>query len=489
MEISEVSAELIQADSGILIGNTWLAGEGQPLVTESPTTGSAAVRLTGASEQQVHEAIDRARRAQRQWEVKGLVARGEFLRVVGEVVASQTGRLAALLAEEIGKPVAQGTGEVAFAVNTLRFQAGMGRVLSGELLPGERGDEEIRLRRVPMGVVAAVCAWNFPVAMFFRKVVPALLAGNSVVVKPSEYCPRVSMYLVELLRSCGLPEGVLNMVQGGADVGSWLVSNRGIDMVTMTGSVASGRKVMQAAAPNLTKVALELGGHAGAIVCSDANLDLAVDCLVRSRFQNSGQVCTSAERIFVQDAVHDKFLERYVTAVKKLSLGDPTTAVDMGPLSNRQQFIKVSEIVQDAMDQGAEDRVRATLPADIQDKGGFWFPPTVLTGVTVEMRVMQEEVFGPVVPVVPFENIDDALQAVNAVDQGLTSFLFTNDYRNIQKVESGIEAGTLYVNRAQGSSVHGYHAGHKASGVGGEDGVHGLEEYTQFRSVYVGYAS
>lgn len=488
--MGEIGEALLGADTGLFIGGSWQRGEGAALVTESPTTGSPAVRLSAASEKQVQAAIDQARIAQRGWLSRGPVERGEFLRGVSERVAGNKDEIAALLASEIGKPIGQGAGEVNFAVNTLRFQAGMGRLLSGELLPGERASEEIRLRRVPMGVVAAICAWNFPVAMFFRKVAPALLAGNAVVVKPSEYCPQVSMYLIELLRSCGLPDGILNMVQGGADVGHSLVSSSGIDMVTMTGSVASGRKVMQAAAPNLTKVALELGGHAGAIVCRDADLDLAVDCLVKSRFQNSGQVCTSAERIYVEADIYDEFLERYVSSVRALTIGDPMSEVDMGPLSNRAQFTKVSEIVRDAREKGAEDQVDSSrTPSEVGQAGGFWFPPMVFTGVTPEMRLMKEEVFGPVVPVVRFDDLDMALQAANAVDQGLTSFLFTNDYRVIQQVESEIEAGTLYVNRAQGSSVHGYHAGHKASGVGGEDGVHGLKEYTQFRTIYVGYGS
>lgn len=478
---------LVESDSGVMIGGAWEKGEGSTVSTEWPATGTPAVRLTGASRSQVERAIKDARRAQGAWEATGAVERGEFLRAVSERVAESTDELAALLAAEIGKPVGQGIGEVGFAVNTLRFQAGMGRVLAGELLPGEHGNEEIRLRRMPMGVVGAICAWNFPVAMLFRKLAPALLAGNAVVLKPSEYCPQVSLYLVALLAQCGLPDGVVNCVLGGADVGGWLAADPTIDMVTMTGSVASGRKVMEAAAPNLTKVALELGGHAAAIVCADANVNLAVDCLVKSRFQNSGQVCTSAERIYVDARVYGEFLDRYSAVVRKLRVGDPASDVDMGPMSNRAQFTKVRAIVQDAMDLGAQDRAGAALASEVHEASGFWMAPVILTNVSNDMRVMREEVFGPVISVVSFERFEEALQAANDVEQGLTSYLFTKDYRIIRKMEREIEAGTLYVNRAQGSSVHAYHAGQKASGVGGEDGVHGLEEYTQLRTVYVGY--
>lgn len=477
-------SELLGDVKPVYVNGTWEDGEGAELVDYSPSTGQELTSLAVASEAQVDRALAAARAAQPGWAAMGYVRRAQYLLRIADLVDRDADGLARLLATEVGKPLVQGLGELGWASGTLRYQAGWADKIAGEIIPSDDPRESISLIRVPLGVVVAICAWNFPMAMFFRKVAPALLAGNTVVLKSSETTPLCVLALTRLVEQVDLPPGVLNVLSGAADVGAALVGHPGADLVSMTGSVAAGKKVMAAAAPNLTRVSLELGGKAAAIVWSDADLSTAVPALVLSRHLNSGQVCTSSERLYVHQDIAEEFIAEYASQVRKLRVGDPFADVDMGPLVSQAQLDKVTSFVSSAVDAGAESVFE---PEAVPDSGGYWYPPTVLRGLTQEMSVIQQEVFGPVSPVLEFSTLDQALAMANDSPYGLSGYVFSASHEVVMRVTHELECGEVYVNRALGEAYQAHHSGHKKSGVGGEDGYHGLLRYTGIRSIYQHY--
>ncbi len=468
---------------GTYIGGTWREGRGEPLRVDSPSTGQALMSLTCSSVSDADEAVQAAHNAQPGWSRLSIPERGRRLLMFADALDAHAEELAVLLALEVGKPIAQGRGELEFASGTLRYQAGWAYRLLGEIVPSDRAGESIHLLRVPVGVVIAICAWNFPMAMFCRKVAPALLAGNAVVLKASELTPLSAVALTHLAEQASIPPGVLNLVTGGRDIGRALVEHPGADMVTMTGSISSGKAVMAQAAPHLAKVSLELGGKAPAIVWSDADLDVTVPAIVTARHTNSGQVCTSAERVYVHEEVIDQFLNRYTAAVRQLRVGNPFDRVDMGPLASRAQKEKVESAVAEALQGGAEEVARGEIDSGVT-AGGFWTSPTVILDPPPACRLMRDEVFGPVTPVVPVSTTAEFLYAANDSDYGLSGYVFSNDYAFITEVIKELQCGEIYINRTLGEAIQGHHSGHKQSGVGGEDGLHGLLRYTQIRTVY-----
>ncbi len=351
-------------------------------------------------------------------------------------------------------------------------------------MPGE----SIHLTHAPVGVVAAICPWNFPLAVLCRKLGPALITGNAVVVKPSEVSPLSTIELFRLFDAeLDLPPGVLNLVTGAGDTGRALVKDVSTSMVSFTGHRDTGKSIMAVAAGNLTRVALELGGKAPAIVWRDADLDLAVQAIVAARHTNSGQVCTSAERVFVHDEVYEPFLQAYVNAVENLSIGHPTGAVDMGPLVSAQQLAKVKLAVETAIGEGAEVITGGAAPASEFAREGYWFAPTVLRSVRPDMTVMREETFGPVTPVLPVQSIEEAISLSNDSRYGLSAYVFSRDYQAVMRAAEELEFGEIYINRTLGESIHAHHAGYRESGIGGEDGKWGLLRYTQVKTAYHHY--
>lgn len=464
------------------LGGAWQRSEGAPREILDPATERALASVPDATPQEVAAAVAAARAAQRPWSRLPAAERGEALRAFGEHLAAHGAELARTVTAEVGKPIAQAEGEVAFAVAILRFTAEWARRLQGEVLPGEGRDEIINLLRVPVGTVAAICAWNFPLAMFARKVAPALLAGNAVVAKPSELTPLSAIAATRLAEQAGLPAGVLNLVCGGPETGRALVRDPGVDMVTMTGSTPSGKQILSDVAENVTRVSLELGGKAPAIVLADADLDMAVENVLGARHLNSGQVCTSAEVVYVEEAALDAFTDRYSRAVASLRVGDPGGEVDLGPLASAGQLEKV----QAALDTALSDGARAVVPGGrlAERERGYWFAPVVLRDVEATMSIARAETFGPVTPIVAIGSLEDAIELANGSPYGLSAYLFTSSYRQAMRAARDLECGELYINRGIGEALQAHHSGHRQSGIGGEDGLHGLLRYTQLRSVY-----
>ena len=470
------------------IDGEWSAGSGPAIAVLDPTDETTIAQLPSSAGADVDRALRAAARAQPGWARATAVTRGNALRTIADIIAAHAGPLAELLVQEVGKPAAQARGEVGFAEGFCRYHAEWDRRLEGEILAGDSAGETIHLLRAPIGVVAAICPWNFPLAVLCRKLAPALVMGNTVVIKASEVTPLATLELVRLIdEHAGLPRGVVNLVSGGPEVGQALVDSEHTSMVSFTGHRDTGKQVMARAARNLTRVALELGGKAPAIVWKDADLDLAVEAIVEARHANSGQVCTSAERVLVHRGVVDEFTDRYVAAVGRLRLGDPRGDVDMGPLVSAAQLAKTDEALALARDEGASVVAGGARPGGDAFALGYWSAPTVLRDVTPGMRIMIDETFGPITPILAVDSLEEAVRVANDSRYGLSAYIFSESYPAVMETVDALQFGEIYVNRTLGESIHAHHAGYKESGIGGEDGKWGLLRYSQIKTVYHHY--
>jgi len=469
---------------GVYLDGGWQAGAAAPLEDVSPIDGAVIARIAQASPGQAEAALAAAERAQEGWVRLGNVARAEFLVRMADRLESEAERVAGVITREMGKPNAQALGEVGFASAILRYTAEWARRIEGELVPSDDPAETIRLLREPIGVVVAILPWNYPLALFVRKAAPALLTGNTVVVKPSELTPLVALEMTRIAEACDLPPGVLNLTVGDSAVGEALVASPRTGLVTLTGSTGAGKAVMAACSANLTRVALELGGKAPAIVWRDADIDLAVAAIVEARHLNSGQVCTCAERVFVHEEVCDEFTRAYADAVAGLTIGDPEGQYDLGPMVSEAQLEKVVAATDEAIEGGATAVVRGSRPDGAGFESGSWLSPSVLTDVAADSRLMTAETFGPVTPIAPVGSIEEALSAANRLRAGLAAYLFSFDSRVVHRFTQGLRCGEVYVNRSIGEAIQGFHSGHRESGLGGEDGRHGILKYTQIKTVY-----
>ena len=407
---SELAGRLIEEP--LYIGGSWRAAGGAPISVIDPASEDRLAEVPSATAAEVRAALQAAREAQLAWARTSTVERGAYLRAIADLLAAHRDSLADLLVSEVGKPASQAAGELEFTESLVRYNAEWDRRLEGDILPGDVAGEVIHLLRAPVGVVAAICPWNFPLAVLARKLAPALLTGNTVVVKPSEVTPLSAIELFRLIdEHLELPPGVINLVTGGPSTGAALVSDSLTSMVSFTGHRDTGEAIMASAATNLTRVALELGGKAPAIVWRDADLDLAIPALVAARHHNSGQVCTCAERVLVHNELLETFTERYVGAVEALRLGDPKGAVDMGPLVSAAQLEKTIAAVEHARGEGASVVSGGGRPAGDAFAKGYWHAPTVLRDVSPQMRVMHEETFGPVTPILGIDSLAEAVES------------------------------------------------------------------------------
>lgn len=467
----------------VLIAGKWEPGAGESFPVINPSTGRPMAAVASADGGQVQRAVEAAQSARRGYARLTAAERADVVRTIANVLRANVDVIAPMIAAEVGKPMREARMEVGSAAGYADYMAAWALRIEGEVLPADAADEILLLQREPIGVVAAITAWNFPLDLMLRKLAPALVAGNCVIVKPTEVTPLSAIMTMKLITEAltGIEPGVLGLLPGGRETGQRLVTNPEINMISMTGHRNSGKAIMAAAAKNLTRVSLELGGLAPAIVCADADLDRAVTALVEARFMNAGQVCTSAERILVSREVHKDFTERFVAAVEELTVGRPEADPYMGPLVSEAQLQKVRASVELAESEGARRLLTNPMPSE---SGGFWFPPTVLGDVRPEMAIMRDETFGPVASIMEVDDLNEALMIANDTPYGLTAFLFSNDYKACMRAARELEFGEIFINRTMGEALQGFHTGHKQSGIGGEDGKHGLLKYTQIKSVY-----
>jgi lactaldehyde dehydrogenase/glycolaldehyde dehydrogenase len=489
--VPTMSTQLEQeaAQATIYAAGAWHSASGESLDVIDPAREVSIASVPSATPSEVHDALAAARSAQRSWAATSPIERGALLRKLADVVIAHREELAEILVNEVGKPTEQAVGEVDFAEALLRYNAEWDRRLEGEILPGDTAGEVVHLLRAPVGVVAAICPWNFPLAVLCRKLAPALITGNTVVVKPSEVTPLSTIALFRLIDEyVELPPGVVNLVTGGPATGAALVDDELTSLVSFTGHRDTGKRIMAAASANLTRVALELGGKAPAIVWRDADLDVAVPALVTARHFNSGQVCTCAERVLVHNDIVEEFTERYVRAVEALRVGDPRGGgIDVGPLVNAAQLAKTLAAVDTARSEGASVLTGGARPDGDQFARGYWFTPTVLRDITPQMTVMHEETFGPVTPIFGVDSLEQAVEIANDSRYGLSAYIFSRDYGAVMKTVDALRFGEIYINRTLGESVHAHHSGYGESGIGGEDGKWGLLRYTQIKTAYHHY--
>ena len=459
-------------------------GAAELLEVSNPATEKVIAHVPHAGAEDVERAVAAAKKAQPAWEKLPAIARANHLRQVSAKLRENTDRLARTISQEMGKTLELAKIEVAFTADYIDYMSEWGRRIEGEIIESDRPNETILLFRRPIGVTAGILPWNFPLFLIARKMAPALITGNTIVIKSSEESPVNAFQFAELLAETDMPVGVVNIISGrGATTGAALSGHRDVGLVSFTGSIATGSAIMAAAAKNLTRVNLELGGKAPAIVLADADLDLAAKAVYDSRVTNTGQLCNCAERIYVERSIVDEFSHKLVRLMEATKYGDPLTeqGLTMGPLVNRAGLEKVAAIVDSARQDGAE----ILTGGRIADRTGHHYEPTVLTGCTDDMRVMRDEVFGPVIPIRAVETLEEAIGLSNDSDYGLTSSIFTRNLNKAMKAARELRFGETYINREHFEAMQGFHAGRRKSGIGGADGKHGLYEYLETQIVYL----
>ncbi|WP_061709197.1 aldehyde dehydrogenase [Pseudenterobacter timonensis] len=467
------------------IDGQFVAWQGEAWIdVVNPATEEVISRIPDGGAEDARKAIEAAARAQAGWEALPAIERAGWLRKIAAGIRERVAEIAALIVAEGGKIQQLAEVEVNFTADYIDYMAEWARRYEGEIIQSDRPGENILVFKRALGVTTGILPWNFPFFLIARKMAPALLTGNTIVIKPSEFTPNNAIAFAKIVDEIGLPKGVFNLVLGrGETVGQELAGNPQVAMVSMTGSVTAGEKIMAAAAKNITKVCLELGGKAPAIVMDDADLELAVKAIVDSRVINTGQVCNCAERVYVQKGIYDRFVNRLGEAMKAVQFGNPAERNDiaMGPLINAAALERVGQKVARAVQEGA----RVALGGKAVEGKGFFYPPTLLLDVRQEMAIMHEETFGPVLPVVAFDTLEEALAMANDSDYGLTSSIYTRDLNVAMKAIKGLKFGETYINRENFEAMQGFHAGWRKSGIGGADGKHGLHEYLQTQVVYL----
>ena len=459
----------------------------------NPSTEEVISLMPDGTVENARKAIDAAEKAQNQWERTPSIERAAYLTKIAAGIRKREKELTDIIVREGGKTQGLANVEVLFTADYMDYMAGWARRYEGEIIPSDRPHESIFLFKRPIGVTTGILPWNFPFFLVARKAAPALITGNTIVIKPSQLTPENAYVFAQIVEEAGLPAGVFNLVNGrGSVIGHELAANPKVGMVSLTGSVGAvlhavvtgaGQQTMAAAAPNITKVSLELGGKAPAIVMKDADIDLAVKSIIASRVINTGQVCNCAERVYVDKAIKETFMEKLVAGMKQVKVGNPNEVadLDMGPLIEASALESMEKKVERAIQQGA----RLLCGGHRIGTKGYFFEPTVLDCVTQKMDIIQEETFGPVLPVVEYSDINDAIAWANDCEYGLTSSVYTQNLDNAFKVMRSLKFGETYINRENFEAMQGFHAGWRKSGIGGADGKHGLEEYLQTQVVYL----
>lgn len=485
-----MTRQLDELQGRLRIGDQWqpgARGEVRPVI--NPATGSPFAEVAEATPRDAHDALAAAASAQPAWGRLTAPERAAHLLAIAERIRAHEARLAELVVMEQGKPIGLARGEVDFAARFFEYYASFARAVTGEIVASENREQEVWIRTTPHGVVVGIIAWNFPAALFARKVAPAIMAGNTIVMKPHEDTPLTALALARLIEDAGVPGGVVNVVCGaGPIVGDALVRDPITRMVSVTGSVRAGKAVARTASDDLTVTSLELGGKAPFLVLEDADVDSAVAAAVAARFSNCGQVCTSNERTYVHRKVIGRFVDAYVDRARKLRMGDPMDpTTELGPKVNQVELEKVERMVAGAAEAGARVALGGRRPSGKRFVEGFWYEPTVLTDVRHDMDIMREEVFGPVAAIMPFDDIDEAIALANDTAYGLSAYIYSNDLRKTMRLVDELRCGEIYVNNVGPEQVQGFHSGTGLSGYGGDDGEHGLERYMRRKTVYLSY--
>ncbi len=478
--------KFVDAPKMVIGGKSVDATSGEMFDVINPATGQVLTQVPRGGALDVDAAVNAAREAHqdRRWAGLRPGKRTEVLYKIGELIKRNISELAQLESLDSGKPVSIASGEMWAAGDVFRYYAGWPTKVFGETNPTDDNMFVYSLRE-PVGVCGGIIPWNFPLIMAAWKVGPALACGNTVVLKPAEQTPLTAIRLGELCLEAGVPEGVVNVVSGfGHEAGQALAQHGDVDKIAFTGSTEVGRKILHASEGNLKRVTLELGGKSPNIVFSDANMKRAIKGSMNGVFLNSGQVCTAGTRILVERSVHDDFVTSLLDSTAAMKLGDPLKEdTQMGPVVSQEQLERVTGYIEIGRSEGAEVAVGGARATELGD--GYFVQPTVFTGVRNDMRIAQEEIFGPVAAVIEVADVDEAIAVANDTIYGLAAAVWTSDVTKAHKVARGIKAGTVWVNTAGNVEPSVSFGGYKQSGFGRELGKHSIDTYTQTKSVWV----
>jgi succinate-semialdehyde dehydrogenase / glutarate-semialdehyde dehydrogenase len=464
------------------VNGAWVEGDDGTFDVTNPARGDVIAQVADLSRAQVADAIAAAEAAQKEWATWTGKERANVLRKWFDLMMENQDDLGTILTAEQGKPLAEAKGEVAYGASFIEFFAEEAKRIYGEMIPGHQRDKRIMVLKQPIGVAASITPWNFPNAMITRKAAPALAAGCGFVARPAKETPLSAIVMGVLAERAGIPKGVFNVVTSSSSsaIGKEFCENPAVRKLTFTGSTEVGRILLKQAADQVMKCSMELGGNAPFIVFDDADLDAAVEGAILCKFRNNGQTCVCANRIYVQAGVYDAFAKKLKDRVSQMKVGDGLVAgTDLGPLINPEAGDKVVEHIKDATDKGG----KVILGNTKDDMGGNFFAPTIITGVTQEMKVAQEETFGPLAPLFKFEDEDEVIAMANDTIFGLASYFYAKDLSRVYKVAEALEYGIVGVNTGIISTEVAPFGGVKQSGLGREGSHHGIEDYLEMKYV------
>ncbi|HXL01808.1 MAG TPA: NAD-dependent succinate-semialdehyde dehydrogenase [Candidatus Atribacteria bacterium] len=460
-------------------------GEGEIKVTD-PSNGKVFATVSKVTANQIEEAIEGAYQAFQSWSQKLASERAHILFRAADKVREIAKDIGRLLAQEQGKAFPDAEKEVLGAADCLEYYGSLAMNIVGEIPPNSASHLQSLAIRQPVGVVFAVAAWNYPVSLISWKVAPALAAGCTVIVKPSRETPLSTIEFVKAINEASLPEGALNVIIGDNTlISQKIFSDPRIRLVALTGSTETGKEFIKASAPTVKKLILELGGHSPFIVFADANFEKAVKDGLKRAFRNAGQICNSVNRILVEGKIKDSYIKAFVEATQKLRLGGAfeEPAPDLGPLVNQAGIERIKDFIEDAQVKGGKVLWGGKKPDDPRLQEGFFFEPTVITEVTPDMKIMNEEPFGPVVAIDSFQSIEEAIEKANSVRYGLVAYLYTQDMKKAFRVAERLEWGSVAINNISPDSLYAPYPGWKESGLGVELGHQGLEEYLEWKHI------
>ena len=466
------------------INGKWVEN-GKTFPVLNPATGEKITDVTDVSADEANRAIDQAYEAQKDWAAWTGKERGAVLRRWYDLMVENADDLGAILTAEMGKPLAEAKGEVLYGASFVEWFSEEAKRIYGDVIPGHQRDKRIVVIKQPVGVVGSITPWNFPNAMIARKVAPALAVGCSFVARPAELTPLSAMAMAVLAERAGVPAGVLNVIpsSNAAEIGEALCAHPKVAKITFTGSTRVGKILMRQCSDTIKKMSLELGGNAPFIVFDDADIDAAVEGAMISKFRNNGQTCVCANRIYVQDGVYDKFAEKLQVAINKLKLGDGTEAgTTTGPLISAAAVKKVEEHIADATSKGA----KVALGGQRSDLGGTFFEPTVLTGVTSDMMVSNDETFGPLAPLFKFATEEEVINMANNTEFGLAGYFYSENMSRIWRVAEAIETGIVGINTGLISTEVAPFGGVKQSGLGREGSKYGADDFLELKYMCFG---
>ena len=462
---------------GMLINGEYIQTK-KTIPVINPSNEEVIAEVPDASREDLDRAVAAAREAFPAWSSRPTEERAELLMKLADVIEKNKDELTELLMNENGKPLQASQAEMEDAIRWYRAIAS--QRLDEEILEDSE-EHKVVLQYVPLGVVGAIVPWNFPMNLAAWKIAPALLTGNTLVVKPSPNTPLSTLRMAELAKDL-FPKGVLNIISGGDDLGPWMTAHEGMDKISFTGSTETGKKVMKSASDNLKRTTLELGGNDAAIVLPDADPKQVVEGLFWAAFANTGQVCVDAKRLYIHEKIYDEVLKEMIAYAKTIQVGDPSDPkTGLGPLQNKMQYDKVRELIQETKDSGARIAYEGEVPAG----KGYYIPVTIVDNPPEDSRLVQEEPFGPIVPLLKYKDIDEAVQRANHTKYGLAGSVWGKDLELAYDVASRLETGTVWINESQVMQPDFPFGGHKESGIGVEHGREGLAAFTNSRTVMI----